>query len=79
MTSTSQPPGLRILTTAIDCDGHLVRLQVRTHLAQVFDLFFSPKLAASTGHALQAKAKRHLCARQLAEIITPAEAGQEPQ
>jgi len=79
MTSSAQPPGLRILTAAIDCDGKLVRLQVRTHLAQVFDLFFSPKLAAETGHALKAKAKRHLSDRQLAETIAPAEAGQEPQ
>ena len=71
-----QPPGLRILTAVIDCDGKLVRLQVRTHLAQVFDLFLSPKLASQTGCALVSKARRLHHEEQLSAIIAPPAAGQ---
>ena len=58
MTAAVQPPGLRILTAIIDRQGGAVRLRIRTHCAQVFDLFFTPNLSQQTGRALFTEARR---------------------
>jgi hypothetical protein len=51
-------PGLRILTAAIDRQGATLRLRIRTHCAQVFDLILAPKMAEQTGASLFAEARR---------------------